>query len=76
MTINLRSKKLDQIQTLNDKPVKVAILTADKFDLVVKYKWDDQAKQYLPVNENLHMEAKFIGQATNVDTITESLQNH
>lgn len=71
MTINLRSKKLDQIQTLNEKPVKVAILTADKFDLVVKYKWDDQAKQYLPVNENLHMEAKFIGQATNVDTITE-----
>ncbi|MCV9929732.1 hypothetical protein OIU83_18875 [Flavobacterium sp. LS1R49] len=71
MVINLKSKKLDQIQTLNEKPVKVTILTADKFDLVVKYKWDDQAKQYLPVNEKLHMEAKFIGQATNIETITE-----
>ncbi|OXA67819.1 hypothetical protein B0A67_21670 [Flavobacterium aquidurense] len=71
MTINIKSKKMDQIQTLNEKPVKVAILTADKFDLVVKYKWDDQAKQYLPVHEKLIMEAKFIGQATNVETITE-----
>lgn len=71
MTISLKSKKLDQIQTLNEKPVKVAILTADKFDLVVKYKWDDQARQYLPVNEKLQMDAKFIGQATNVQTITE-----
>lgn len=71
MTINLKSKKLDQIQTLNEKPVKVAILTADKFDLIVKYQWDDQAKQYLPVHEKLRMDAKFIGQATNVETITE-----
>jgi len=71
MTINLKSKKLDQIETLNEKPVKINILTADKFDLVVKYKWDDQSRQYLPVNEKLRMEAKFIGQATNVDTITE-----
>lgn len=71
MTINIKSKKMDQIQTLNEKPVKVAILTADKFDLVVKYKWDDLAKQYLPVHEKLTMEAKFIGQAANVETITE-----
>lgn len=71
MTFNLKSKKLEQVQTLNEKPVKVAILTADRFDLVQKYKWDDQAKQYFPVNEKLHMEAKFIGQAANVDTITE-----
>ncbi|MCC9064719.1 hypothetical protein [Flavobacterium piscisymbiosum] len=71
MVINLKSKKLDQIQTLNEKPVKINILTADKFDLVVKYKWDEQSRQYLPINEKLHMEAKFIGQATNVETITE-----
>lgn len=71
MTINLKTKKLDQIETLNEKPIKVNILTADKFDIVVKYKWNDDARQYVPVNENLNMEAKFIGQATNVKTITE-----
>lgn len=71
MTINLKTKKMEQIQTLNEKPVKVNILTADKFDIVVKYKWNDEARQYVPVNENLNMEAKFIGQATNVKTITE-----
>ncbi|UUF12999.1 MULTISPECIES: hypothetical protein [Flavobacterium] len=71
MTINLKTKKLEQVQTLNEKPVKVNILTADKFDIVLKYKWNDQAKQFVPVNENLTMEAKFIGQATNIQTITE-----
>jgi len=71
MTINLKTKKLDQIQTLNEKPVKVNILTADKFDIVLKYKWNDEAKQFVPVSENLTMEAKFIGQATNIQTITE-----
>jgi hypothetical protein len=71
MTINLKTKKMEQIQTLNEKPVKVNILTADKFDIVVKYKWNDEARQYVPVNENLNLEAKFIGQATNIKTITE-----
>lgn len=71
MTINLKTKKMEQVQTLNEKPVKVNILTADKLDIIVNYKWNDEAGQYVPVNQNLNMEAKFIGQATNVKTITE-----
>lgn len=71
MTINLKTKKLDQIQTINEKPVKVNILTADKLDILLKYKWNEEAKQFVPVSENLTMEAKFIGQATNIQTITE-----
>jgi hypothetical protein len=71
MTINLKTKKLEQIQTLNEKPVKINILTADKFDLVLKYKWNEEAKQFFPVNENLIMEAKFIGQPANIQTVTE-----
>lgn len=71
MTINLRTKKIEQIQTLNEKPLKISILTAEKFNLVAKYNWNDQAKRYLSVTENLDMQAKFMGQSTPIQTITE-----
>lgn len=71
MTINLRTKKLDQIQVVNEKPLKINILTAEKFDLVAKYVWNDQAKRYLSSNENLSMHTKFMGQSILVQTISE-----
>lgn len=71
MTINLKSCELEQVQTQNEKPVKIKILNVDKFDLITKYTLDEQTKRYLPVNEDLNMQAKFIGQAVNVQTATE-----
>lgn len=71
MTINLKTKKLEQVQALNEKPVKIKILNADKLDLVVKYVKNEEAKRYFPVYQDLNIQAKFIGQAVNVQTTTE-----
>jgi len=71
MTINLKSKRLEQVQSLNEKPVKIKILKAEKLALTIKYAWNEQAKQYLPITESLKIEAKFIGQAANVQAVSE-----
>lgn len=71
MTINLGTKKLEQVQALNEKPVKIAILKADKLDLIVKYAWNDQAKRYLTTTSTLGIQAKFLGQSADIKTITE-----
>lgn len=71
MTINLKTKKLEQVQAINEKPVKIKILNADKFDLTIKYTKNEQAKRYFPVVQDLNMQAKFMGQAVSVQTLTE-----
>lgn len=71
MTINLQTKRLEQVQALNEKPLKIKILTAEKFDLLAKYSWNNQAKSYVPVSEDLNMVAKFLGQSTSIQTVTE-----
>lgn len=71
MTVNLKTKKLEQVQVLNEKPLKIKIVNAEKFSLVVKYRWNEQSKRYFTVSENLDMVAKFLGQETNVQTISE-----
>ncbi|WP_316828935.1 hypothetical protein [Pedobacter miscanthi] len=70
MTVNLRTKKLEQMRTLNEKPVKIAMLTADKFELNSKVVLNADAKRYFPVNEELDMQAKFLGQSVSVQTVT------
>lgn len=70
LNINLKTCKLEQVQAQNEKPVKIKILNVDKFDLVMKYNQND-AKRYFPVNESLNIQAKFIGQAVTVQTLTE-----
>lgn len=71
LTVNLQTKRLEQVQALNEKPLKIKILTAEKFDLIAKYRWNDQAKNYVPEREDLNMLAKFLGQSVSVQTITE-----
>jgi hypothetical protein len=71
LTVNLGTKKLEQVQTLNEKPLKIKILNAEKFDLVQKYTFNEQAKRYFAVNNNLNILAKFLGQGVNIQTITE-----
>ena len=71
MTVNLKTRKLEKIQTLNEKPFKIKILNAEKFDLVTRYLWNDQAKRYFGINEDLNILAKFMGQAVTIQTVTE-----
>lgn len=71
MTVNLKTKKLEQVQALNEKPVKINILNADKLELVTTYVRNDQGSRYFPVNQGLNISAKFMGQAVNVQTIIE-----
>lgn len=71
LTINLKSKKLEQVQALNEKPLKIKILNAEKLVLTTTYTRNEETKRYFPVNEDLNIQAKFIGQALTVQTITE-----
>lgn len=71
MTINLRTKKLEQVQAINERPIKIKILNAEKFDLTIKYTRNEQAKCYFPISQDLNIQAKFIGQAVNVQTTSE-----
>lgn len=36
MTINLKTKKVEQVQAINEKPLKIKMLNAEKFDLTIK----------------------------------------
>lgn len=71
MTINTANKQVEQIQVINEKPLKIKILNADKFELVQHYIRNEQAGRYFPANQRLNIEAKFMGQDVNVQTITE-----
>lgn len=71
MTINLKTKRLEQVQALNEKPLKIKIITARKFDLTIKYSWNDQAKRYFATKENVNLLAEFLGTTTPVQTISE-----
>jgi len=70
ITINLKTKRVEKTQVINEKPVKVKILTADVFDMTIQYNWNEQTKRYFIVSENLNMQAKFMGQAADVRTLT------
>lgn len=71
LTINLKTKRIEQVQAINEKPVKVNIVNADKFEVTVKYSWNEQAKRYLTASDNLNMIAKFLGQSASVETMSE-----
>ena len=71
MTINLNTKRVEQVQALNEKPVKIKIINVDKLNIVTKYKWDEQAKRYFTISQNLDMQGKFLGQSVPVQTTTE-----
>ncbi|QNL51879.1 hypothetical protein H8S90_10025 [Olivibacter sp. SDN3] len=71
LTINLKNKQLEYSEVLNEKPVKVKILNVDKLNKTTKYNWDDKAKQYFTVSDELNMFAKFVGQEVKVQTLSE-----
>jgi len=69
--INLKTKHLEELQTLNEKPVKIKILNAQKLDLVIKYTYHEDLKKYLPDSETLVVVVKLLGQETTMTTISE-----
>jgi hypothetical protein len=71
MTINLKTKKMEKLQSLNEKPLKIKIFNAEKLDLVIKYNWNEQEKRYFTESEDLNLIVKFLGQLTPMETISE-----
>lgn len=70
MTINLKTKQPEQLKVVNEKPIKVGIMKADKFEITSKYT-AGEANRYFPVSDVLDIQAKFMGQPVNVQTVTE-----
>jgi acetylornithine deacetylase/succinyl-diaminopimelate desuccinylase-like protein len=70
MTINLKTKRLEKLQSLNEKPLKIKIFKAEKLDLVVKYTYDEQEKRYFTESEDLNLMVKFLGQLAPMETIS------
>jgi len=71
MTINLKTKRMEKLQSLNEKPLKIKIFNAEKLDLVVKYTYDEQEKRYFTESEDLNLIVKFLGQLAPMETISE-----
>ncbi|NRF37466.1 hypothetical protein [Pedobacter foliorum] len=71
MTINLNTKRLEKLQSLNEKTLKIKIFNAEKLDLVVKYIYNEQEKRYFTENEDLNLIVKFLGQLAPMETISE-----
>ncbi|WP_316818316.1 hypothetical protein [Pedobacter nyackensis] len=71
MTINLKTKKVEKIQSLNEKPLKIKIFNAEKLDLVVKFNWNEQEKRYFTESEDLNLIVKFLGQLAPMETLSE-----
>jgi len=71
LTINLKTKRLEKLQSLNEKPLKIKIFNAEKLDLLVTYIYDEAEKHYLTVSEDLNLMVKFLGQLAPMETISE-----
>ncbi|TDQ11253.1 hypothetical protein [Pedobacter metabolipauper] len=71
MIINLKTKRLEKLQSLNEKPLKIKIFNAEKLDLVVKFTYNEQEKRYFTVSEDLNLMVKFLGQLAPMETISE-----
>ncbi|WP_214227714.1 hypothetical protein [Pedobacter sp. B4-66] len=71
MTVNLKTGRLEKLQSLNEKPLKIKIFNAEKLDLVVKYKYDEKEKRYFTESEDLNLMIKFLGQLTPMETLSE-----
>ncbi|WP_316792149.1 hypothetical protein [Pedobacter frigoris] len=71
LTINLKTKRLEKVQSLNEKPLKIKIFNAEKLDLVAKYRYDENEKRYFTESEDLNLMVKFLGQLAPMETISE-----
>lgn len=71
LRINLTTKRLESSSVSNEKPIKIKMLTADKFVGTAHYKWDEREHRYFTVRNELQMNSKFLGQHVNIETYSE-----
>jgi len=71
LTVNLKTKRLEKIESLNEKPLKIKIFNAQKMDLVVTLGYNETEKQYYTVSEDLNLIIKFLGQLVPMETLSE-----
>lgn len=71
LTINLKTKRMEKLQSLNEKPLKIKIFNAEKLDLTVKFNWNEQEQRYLIESEDMNLIVKFLGQLAPIETISE-----
>lgn len=71
LSFNLKSKRLEKIHTVNEKPVKIKIVKAEKLDLTITLSYDEKLKRYLPQKEDLVLVVKMLGQLTSIETISD-----
>lgn len=71
LTVDLRTKRLAQLKLVNERPVKIGPLNASKFEVVTQYTYDKQMGRYLPLKDNMEMEAAFLGRSvtTHIETV-------
>lgn len=70
MTINLKTKRLEKIQSLNEKPLKIKIFNAEKLDLVIKFIYNEPENRYFVESEDLNLMVKFLGQLVPMETLS------
>lgn len=71
LTINLKTKRLEKVQALNEKPLKIKVFKAEKLDLVVAYTYNEAEKRYFMVSEDLNLMIKMLGQLVTMETLSE-----
>ncbi len=71
LNINLKTKKLEKIESLNEKPLKIKIFNAQKMDLVVTLGYNEAEQQYYTISEDLNLIIKFLGQLVPMETLSE-----
>jgi hypothetical protein len=71
LTIDLKTKRLEKLKTLNEIPLKVKIAHLEKLELNVNYQFNEESKRYLPLKEDVVMLIQFMGQMVSSETISE-----
>jgi len=71
LTINVKTKRFEKLEAINEKPLKIKILNAQKLDLAIKFKYDEAEKRYFTESEDLDIIVKFLGNLVPIQTLSE-----
>jgi len=68
---NKKTERLEKTEFVNEKPLKIKVFNVTRLDMVVHYKFHDEAAVYLIHTEELDMEVKLLGQLVSIKEINE-----
>lgn len=69
--VNLRTKRLEKVSTINEKPVRIKIVNAEKLNVIANLSYRPDLGGYVPTDNEMIMVIKFLGQSVNMDTKTQ-----